>query len=224
MIAMATRRPKKRRRLRGGNGHSMNFLSSDVLANIFAFLPPKDIMRARLNKKMREAAMKTIVPMTDFAVDSVIKYDAMAAVTTALPNLQQITIARLDIGHKYRDGEDPDEEMAAYDNNLPTLDIEILSRFSKLRSLELFGAPLNGRYPFLFNFPRLEKLRIRSCIYLKWDLEMLAAGLPLLKELDCYDSQSLTGTINSLRVLKDTLEKVTIFDCPHVEGNRWIHA
>ena len=104
--------------------------------------------------------------------------------------------------HKYRDGEDPDEEMAAYDNNLPTLDIEILSRFSKLRSLELFGAPLNGRYPFLFNFPRLEKLRIRSCIYLKWDLEMLAAGLPLLKELDCYDSQSLTGTINSLRVLK----------------------
>eukprot|EP00984_Skeletonema_dohrnii_P036950 scaffold38511_cov200-Skeletonema_dohrnii-CCMP3373.AAC.2 len=47
----------------------------------------------------------------------------------------------------------------------------------------------------------------------------MLAGLPLLKELDCYDSQSLTGTINSLRVLKDTLEKVTIFDCPHVEGN-----
>eukprot|EP00985_Skeletonema_marinoi_P005932 scaffold2572_cov75-Skeletonema_marinoi.AAC.20 len=219
---MATRRPKKRRRLRGGNGHNMNFLSSDVLANIFGFLPlpPKDIMRARLNKKMRDAAKKAIVPIADIEVCSERQYNALVAMSTVLPNLQQITIARLGIGHKYRDGEDPDEEMAAYDNNLPTLDIEILSRFSKLRSLELFGAPLNGRY-LLFNFPLLEKLRIRSCIYLKWDLEMLATGLPLLKELDCYDSQSLTGTINSLRVrvLKDTLEKMTIFDCPHVEGN-----
>jgi hypothetical protein len=85
--------------------------------------------------------------------------------------------------------------------------------------LELYYAELNGRYPFLFNsFPLLEKLNISSCRYLKWDLEMLS-GLPLLKELDCFSNKCLTGNINSLRVLEDTLEKVNIQYCDNVEGN-----
>jgi hypothetical protein len=81
---------------------------------------------------------------------------------------------------------------------------------------------LNGRYPFLFNsFPLLQKLSITS-ISLKWDLEMLA-GLPLLKELDCdgnvITDGSSVGNIRSLRVLKDTLEKVTMANNHSVEGN-----
>ena len=36
-------------------------LGTDELVNIFEYLPPEDIMRARLNKKMREAAKKTFV-------------------------------------------------------------------------------------------------------------------------------------------------------------------
>eukprot|EP00984_Skeletonema_dohrnii_P019758 scaffold9511_cov182-Skeletonema_dohrnii-CCMP3373.AAC.15 len=47
----------------------------------------------------------------------------------------------------------------------------------------------------------------------------MLAGFPLLKELYCNNNESLTGNINSLRVLKDTLEKVTIAYCFNVQGN-----
>ena len=47
------------------NMPSFDDLSTDEVANIFGYLPPEDIMRARLNKKMREAATKTIVPPTE---------------------------------------------------------------------------------------------------------------------------------------------------------------
>ena len=45
--------------------------SVDVLANIFAFLGVKDIMcKRRVCKKWKEAARKTIVPLTDFRLYS----------------------------------------------------------------------------------------------------------------------------------------------------------
>jgi len=103
--------------------------------------------------------------------------------STALPNLQQLTISNLGHGrkyHKYTDGEDPDE-----------------------------GRPL------------LQKLTIsdfNNCSILKWDLEMLS-GLPSLKELFCENNSDIAGSLSSLRVLKDTLEKVKFIDCRHVEGN-----
>eukprot|EP00985_Skeletonema_marinoi_P017195 scaffold9363_cov75-Skeletonema_marinoi.AAC.2 len=180
------------------NSSSFDRLGTDALANIFGFLLPEDIMLARLNKKMREAAKKTIVPLTDFVVDS-------------------ISVRGLDRGHKYSDGDDPDEGRAAKTANFITYDINFISRFRRLRSLELFFPPLNGRYAALFDFPLLHKLSIEYVHCLKWDLEILA-GLPLLKELFCTSNESLTGNIDSLRVLKDTLEKVTL-DCPHIEGN-----
>ena len=104
---------------------------------------------------------------------------------------------------------------------MTTHDIGIISNFSTLRILRVEDsvcAPLNGRYPFLFNFPCLQKLTIFGCRHLKWNLEMLA-GLPMLKELDCWGNDHLTGNINNLRVLKGTLEKVEIRDCGRVEGN-----
>jgi hypothetical protein len=194
---------------------------SDVLPNILGFLPPKDIMRSRrTNKKMMNAARITVVPPCDFCIDSLGNYNTMRVMTTEMPNLQQIEIGYLGYaGHKYNDGEDPDESLAAdcfYDGDV-THDIQILSNFSKLRILKL-KCGLNGRYPFLFNsFPMLQKLSI-ECIFIKWDLEMLA-GSPLLKELTCIESEFLTGNINSLKVLKDTLELVTIWSCEDVEGN-----
>jgi hypothetical protein len=197
---------------------SFDKLSGDVMAIIFGFLHPNDIMRSRLNKKMRDAATKTMVPPTKFVVDSVRSYNAMRAMTTALPNLQQIKLK--DVGLrviKYTDGEDPDEHEAARTANRTTHDIDIISNFRKLRILELYIALLNGRYPVLFNFPLLQKLTI-YCTHLKWDLEMLA-GMPVLKALNCYCNDCLTGNISSLRVLKDTLEKVRIDTCKRVEGN-----
>jgi hypothetical protein len=208
----------------GGDDHnnrmlpSFDDLGTDVVANIFGCLDPVDIMHARLNKKMREAAKKTIVPLDNFSIDSVDKYNAMAAMTTALPNLQQLTISYPGFGYKYIDGEDPDENRAAFTANWATHGLDILSRFSKLRILVISSAPLNGRYPLLFNFPLLQNLTIWNCHNLKCDLEVLA-GLPSLTELQCEHNHGLTGNINNLRMLKNTLTKVQINRCRNIRGN-----
>jgi hypothetical protein len=166
----------------------------------------------------------TIVPPNKhwtrvFCVGSVEEYNVMVVMTEAMPNLQQIAIGGLERGHKYSDGEDPEDRPTACTAH----DIEIISNFSKLRILNIYFTPLNGRYPFLFHsFPLLQKLSIIGCGCLKWDLEMLA-GFPLLKELMCYNeahsNECLAGNINSLRVLKDTLEAVRIDSCSGVKGN-----
>mmetsp|Transcript_2531 Transcript_2531/g.5587 ORF Transcript_2531/g.5587 Transcript_2531/m.5587 type:complete len:412 (-) Transcript_2531:136-1371(-) len=197
---------------------ALDILGTDEIAFIFGFLPPHDIMSARLNKKMRDAAKTTIAPMSQFLVNSVDKYNAIDVMTIALPNLQQIEIGYLGSGHKYIDGYDPDERMAAETINFISHDIEIICNFEMLRSLVVNFAPLNGRYPLLFNFPLLNKLSITTNWKLKWDLEVLA-GLPVLKELYLNDNKQLTGNINSLRVLRETLAKVEIIDCKKVEGN-----
>lgn len=44
-------------------------------------------------------------------------------------------------------------------------------------------------------------------------------GMPSLTELICIDNSSLSGNIGSLRVLKETLERVDIHGCENVEGN-----
>jgi hypothetical protein len=196
-------------------------LSADevVITIIFSFLPPVDILRARVCTTWRDAAKKTLVPLTEFVINSVRSYNAMRVMSTVLPKLQQLTISDPGFGHKYIDGEDPDEYwLHLLPTELTTLDIDIISNFSKLRSLTIFDAPLNGRYAILFNFPLLQKLTISGCSDLKWDLEMLE-GLPMLKELKCGKIPQLSGSLGSLRVLRDTLETVIIVDCPGVEGN-----
>jgi len=47
----------------------------------------------------------------------------------------------------------------------------------------------------------------------------MLSGLPSLKVLNCTINLHLTGNLSSLRVLKDTLEKVKIWLCDHVGGN-----
>ena len=90
-------------------------LSTDEVEIIFSFLSPYDIMRARVCTTWREAAKKTLVPLTTLAVASARSYNAMRAMSTALPNLKQIFLCHIVRRHKYEDGEDPDpdEEGAA---------------------------------------------------------------------------------------------------------------
>ena len=203
---------------------------SDVLAIIiFGFLRPEELMMCVrcVCKRWKDVAREMIVP-AEFAVDSVGKYNSMRLMTRDLPNLQQIKIDWLrDDGHKWSDGEDPDPEEVPRGLRLGLVDytshdIGIISNFSKLRILtlkEISSAPLNGRYPVFFNFPCLQKLTIFGCRSLKWDLDMLA-GLPMLKELDCWKNEKMTGNMKSLRTLKGTLEKIKIRDCgPLVKGN-----
>ncbi len=202
-------------------------LGTDQIACILSFLPLKEIMlKRRVCKNWREAATVTNVPPGCFCADSVESYNTLRVMTTILPNLQQLSLRDLGLHfgrHKWSDGEEPNEEWAAETANYTTYDMETLSRFSKLRALDIRSYPflsqLNGRYPFLFNsFPLLQKLSIHTCSRLMWDLEMLS-GFPTLKELHCVHNYGMSGNINSLRVLKDTLEKVNIVECPNVEGN-----
>jgi hypothetical protein len=166
----------------------------------------------------KDAAKKTIVPPTEFRIDGVVKYNAMRVMTTALPNLQPLRIEHPGYRHKYNDGEDPDEDEVGRTANDATHDIDIISRCSKLRFLEIWGAPLNGRYPILFIFPLLIKLTIWEESNLKWGLEMLE-GLHLLTDLHCINIPHLTGNLSSLRVLKDTLKFVKIVTCGEIMGN-----
>jgi hypothetical protein len=192
----------------------------DVLANIFGFLDgPKEIMGKRcVRKKWKEAVKKTIVPPTNFLVNSWQKYQAMGVMTRALPNLQHIVLCDLGPRNKYGEGEDPDESHAARTDDYIPRDVRIISNLCKLRVLKIWEADLNGRYPVLFNFPLLQSLTIQHCKYLKFDLDMLA-GLPSLKEFYSYDNRCMTGNINSLRVLKETVEKVYICNSDNVGGN-----
>jgi len=129
--------PTKKQRLEDGHAAAVSAnssdhmvtlddLSVDVLADIFGFLDgPKDIMcKRRVCRKWKEAVKKTIVPLTEFCVGSVKRYNAINGMTRALPNLQriklgplterrQITLGRIGHRHKYGDGQDPDEAQAA---------------------------------------------------------------------------------------------------------------
>ena len=45
------------------------------------------------------------------------------------------------------------------------------------------------------------------------------ARISVAQRIACSHSQGLTGNINCLRVLKNTLEEVKISYCPNVEGD-----
>lgn len=198
-------------------------IGADEVAIIFSFLSHSDIMRARVCTTWRDAAKKTIVPPSEFVVNSKRTYNAMRAMSTALPNLQQLFISNLRGRRIYSNGDDPDEEIAAETAHYTTHDINIITRFRKLRVLIIDTISMNGRYPILFNFSYLQCLHI-NCDFLKWDLHMLS-GFPSLKELELNGTHMgkgnsrLTGNIRSLRSLRGTLEKVRVFACHRVEGN-----
>ena len=200
-----------------------NDFSSDVVANILSYLKLKEIMcKRRVCKKWTEAVRKTVVsPEEEFDVNNVKTFNTMRVLSTVLPNLLSVRLngfsGRInDLSNRVH--VDTMFQMNDAYSTMLANDLEIITGFTKLRSLTVTDAPLNGRYPFLFNFAFLQKLSINGCSYLRWDLEMLS-GLPSLKELDCSSNPRLTGNISSLRVLKDTLEKVALKGCSNVEGN-----
>src|SRR5210317_690109 len=136
--------PTKKQRLEDGHAAAasadssdhmvtLNDLSVDVLADIFGFLDgPKDIMcKRRVCRKWREAVKKTIVPPTDFRVESMEGYNTMRVVTRAMPNLQQLALTTLGYGHKYSEGEDPSKGYISRTifANYTSHNIEIISNF-----------------------------------------------------------------------------------------------
>ena len=205
-------------------------LSVDEVAIVFSFLPPTDILRARACTTWKDAAKKTTIPCPLRVFDES-SYNLMKVMATVLPNLQQLLIDDLDDlddeddededGHKFSDGEDPDEEIAEETADYHTYDINVISNFSKLKDLRLSFSPLNGSYPVLFNFPCLQLLEISECFNLKWDLNMLS-GCPQLRRLIVYmwyGRDEPTGDLRSLRVLRNTLEELELSNCYEVSGD-----
>ena len=198
-------------------------LNGSVLETIFGFLPLNhDVIRLRHVCSDWEDSLKQACIPSEFEVFSLYEFMLMETMTTALPNLQHLTMYSIADGYGlgYMNGDNPDERGRTYRR---TYDIGIISNFQKLRSLAIMGVDLNGEYPAIFNFPLLEKLVLHrderdEPNYHKWDLELLA-GLPMLREFECFFNQSMTGNLSSLRVLKDTLEKVEIEKCHQVVGN-----
>jgi hypothetical protein len=224
---VAAQQPSRLTSSLSNNAAGFNKLSSNQTAVILGFLDYKNIMISRrVSRKFCDAAKMTIVPMyrgsnyrtsgLNLRVNSVKKYNGMVVMTKAVPNVIYLAIGYLDSGHKYSDGEDPDEEWAAGTANKTTLDIGIISNFRKLRRLDIFTSQtLNGRYPSLFNFPLLQILDI-DCSRLRWDLDMLV-GLPSLQELRCHGGK-VTGNIKSFSVLKRTLKVIRFKQSSEIEG------
>ena len=217
-VGTTTRKMPLQRNIIPTNHSSMECMSSSLISEILGFLQYRDIMRSRICcRKLRDAAKLTLVPSSfNFVVHNEKKYKEMDILSRALPNLQRLSIysmakAGKKEDSKYRDGNDPDEEESTRTVSFTAYNIQMVSNFRQLRELEIRSNRLNGRYPFLFDFPLLERLEIRSK-YLKWDLPMLR-GMPSLKVLNVKlgrNCQPVAGNIESLNVLKDTIESVTL--------------
>eukprot|EP00986_Skeletonema_menzelii_P011060 scaffold5571_cov102-Skeletonema_menzelii.AAC.2 len=221
--------PNRKQRLGGADDDGKqqddaNFssLSTDILANIYCCLPLKEIMRSRrVSKKSSDAVKKTSEPIVAsiykyFEVNSVMNYNALAVMAEAMPGLQQVSLGSSKYGEekfKYIDGEEPDEEEVAHNAEYTALNIvDVLSpaNFPNLHALCIdSNAPLNGKYPSLFNFSNLEKLTISRCNTIKFGFDMLA-GLRSLKEFECIHNKLATGNLKDLSVCQNTLERIDI--------------
>ena len=205
------------------NNNTVKALSVDEVAIVLSFLPPTDILLARVCTTWKDAARKAIVPLSDFKVEDVRSYNLMRVMITALPNLQQLSIDRLGFGTKFSDGANPYIVMAVDTARYHTYDINVISNFRKLKELSVSSSPLNGSYPAFFNFPLLQSLEISKCFYLKWDLSMLS-GCPNLRKFTCSNTYNArfqpTGDLSSLRILRNTLEVLKLRSgCTHIRGN-----
>eukprot|EP00985_Skeletonema_marinoi_P004290 scaffold1879_cov97-Skeletonema_marinoi.AAC.5 len=177
------------------NDKHLKDLSTDEVAIIFVFgfLSPYDIMRARVCTSWRDAAKKTIVPLTPCLVSA----GLARAMSTALPNLQQLSICG---GHKYSDGQDAIEATAAITADDTIHGIGMLSKFTKLRVLEIGDANyLTGSLGDLSPLKNtLEKVCIQKCRNISGNF-MELADFPHLKELDLHDT-AVTGDIQDICV------------------------
>lgn len=211
----------------------MDDLEANVIATVLGYLCWKDILKARVCRKWKEAATITSVPETttkrgSWEVQELFVKDrdfglALHWISVALPRIPVVNFDfSLGASKKFEIADGPDAELTlqidipGYHPE-PPVDLAPLANFRDLRHLYLSQTSLNGRYPFLFNFPRLETLDLLWNTKLKWDLEMLAE-LPCLKKLSAVQNHSLTGKLRSVRTLCLCLIELNLFNCDQVEG------
>mmetsp|Transcript_7432 Transcript_7432/g.17819 ORF Transcript_7432/g.17819 Transcript_7432/m.17819 type:complete len:422 (+) Transcript_7432:67-1332(+) len=212
----------------------IDMLGNDELSQVLGFLGWKELLKARVCKKWREAVKVTLVPPTmsrklswinnpDYFIVNRDYALALNWVVDALPRIQTIHCGFFYKGtttFMVKKGDDPIESYVYYPENRenPPVDFRCLAKLRDLRSLNLEGLSFNGSYDFLFNFPKLEVLDITYTGHLRWDLSMLA-HCPKLKKLRAMSNNQLTGNLESLKVIGSTLEDVTLTNCQQVEGS-----
>ena len=111
---------------RGGNAtkfSSIESLSVDTIAIILGHLTWDEILRARVCRTLRDAATRTLVPLSrlslgtefhDFCVNSLRRYEALEWMSRALPNLQEIYFHKVVMNDLFfEDGENSAPDAAA---------------------------------------------------------------------------------------------------------------
>jgi hypothetical protein len=197
------------------NGGEECKLGVDEISLILAFLSWNEILNARVSKKWQEAAKLTTVPDTKERFHEGDEYhgvyirnqdavNALGWLSDALPRLDGLIFR----GSRF--------------TSTRTVDY-IQQRFPELRHLTLSGTDLSGFQPSIFLFRYLISLDLTENEELEWDLESLS-GLPNLQSLETYENRSMTGNLQSLRVLKDSLVSLSLHSCQNLTGNLMVLA
>ncbi|CAJ1935191.1 unnamed protein product [Cylindrotheca closterium] len=226
---------------------NIDALGLDEMSMVVGYLDWKGLLRVRVCQKWRDAVKLTQVPRSmstkfqsmncpDYFIVNQKYALALSWIVHALPRLQTIHCNFQYRGTRKFDvktGEDPfpNQAFTGFDSDdseatpipprrpgLDKVDLSVVSRFRDLRELSLEGLSLDGTYGFLFNFPQLESLILSNTGLLRWDFSMLS-GLPKLKRLECMNNTKLTGDLEGLQVVGQTLVEVNLCGCGNVEGS-----
>lgn len=197
----------------------IGILGTDLLASVLSFLSWKEVLCVRVCQKWKEAALAA--PLTEIFVNKRkigLKLDWISRV---LPRTQKLRFDQsLSASEEFHfaAGENAGLSVLSITSIPSSVDLRPIENFSNLRHLVLHQTNLNGSYPFLFQFHNLESLDLTWNRRLKWDLSMLAVS-PNLKILFCVNNESLTGTLDNLRVLRRTLKVLNLSGCKEVTGS-----
>ena len=215
---------------------SIEILGTDELSLILGFLHWKDILKARVNQKWRDAVKMTLVPISrnadsyssqeeegvftqetqpEFFIKYIDHAEALSWICNALPMLQCI--------HCNFTLQEPaiiiQANMAKYYMPIPPPSLDPISKFQHLRHLTLRGVTyLNAHYDFFTAYPELRTLDLSHTSKVRMDLSMLS-GLPKLEKLVCCESTEVTGDIKSLRVIINSLCEIDFAGCERVGGS-----
>ena len=186
-----------------------------IISNILSYVGGwEDVLKARVCRRLREGAM--VMPITDIvAIDSALRGRNLLNIARALPMIHRLEIGTGADYLRAVPGEAPSASVDLYD-----VDLLDLCHFHHLKYLRL-GDQLIGThkwaYPHLFQIASLEHLDLgrggRGVVRLK-DL----SGLPNLKVFTSIQNDRLSGDLESLLHLKDTLEVLRLHVCRHVSG------